>query len=147
MAVKVGRINTETAVGRYALPRNAQACIPNADYSSADPSPVEVPTLGATGLLIFVHMPVASGAGNTVTVNIDAVDPVSGATINIGTAALTSAVADFIVAVDPRIATDPSTPSGSKHVQIPLPDHLQIRPVGSGTRTTLQYSVGFALCL
>lgn len=143
----IKRPNTEMGAGRYALPRNAIAGIVNGDYSATDPSPVEIPTLGATGLIIFVHMPVESGAGNTVTINIDAVDGVSGATINIGTAALTSAVGDFIVVVDPRVAADPSTPSGSKHVQIPLPDRLQIRPVGSGTRSTLQYSVGFALCL
>lgn len=146
MAAKTN-VNTETAVGAGALPRNAQACIPTGDYKSTDPQAVEIPTLGAVGLIIFVHMTAATGAGNTVTVNIDTVDPVSGAVINIGTAALTSAVADFIVVVDPRNAADPATPSGSKHVQIPLPDHLQIRPVGSGTRTTLNYSVGFALCL
>lgn len=146
MAAKTN-VNTETAVGRYALPRNAEKCISTGDYKSTDPTPVEVPTLGATGLIAFVHMTAAVGAGNTVTLNFDTVDPVSGAVINIGSAALTSAVADFIVVVDPRIASDPATPSGSKHVQIPLPDHLQIRPVGSGTRTNLNYSVGFALCL
>lgn len=140
-------VNTGAASGRYTLPVNASACIPTGDYKSTDPTPVEIPTLGAAGLIIFVHMTVASGAGNTVTVNIDTVDGVSGAVINIGTAALTSAVGDFIVVVDPRVAADPSTPSGSKHVQIPLPAHVQIRPVGSGTRTTLNYSVGFALCL
>lgn len=146
MAAKILNL-TETAVGRYALPRNAQSCIPTGDYKSTDPQAVEIPTLGATGLIIFVHMTAATGAGNTVTINIDALDPVSNTAINIGTAALTSAVADFIVVVDPRIASDPATPSGSKHVQIPLPDHLQIRPVGSGTRTTLNYTLGFALCL
>lgn len=146
MAVKILKLS-DTAGGRYTLPRNAAQCIPTGDYKSVDPQAIEIPTLGATGLLIFVHMTAAVGAGNTVTVNIDALDPVSNTSINIGAAALTSAVADFIVVVDPRIANDPATPSGSKHVQIPLPDHLQIRPVGSGTRTNLNYSVGFALCL
>lgn len=138
---------THLNVGMQALPVNATALIPSADYSAADPTPVLVPTLGATGLIVFVHMTAASGAGNTVTVNIDAFDPVSGGFVNIGQAALTSAVADFIVVVDPRIAADPTIPAGSKHVQIPLPDRLRIRPVGSGTRTTLTYSVGAALCL
>jgi hypothetical protein len=139
--------NTHLGVGFTALPTNAQALIPSGDYSAADPTAVKIPTLNAVGLMIFVHMTVASGAGNTVTVNIDAFDPVSGGFITIGTAALTSAVADFIVVVDPRIAADPATPSGSKHVQVPLPDQLRIRPVKSGTTTTLTYSVGAALCL
>lgn len=138
---------THMGVGRYALPANAAAMIPSGDYKSTDPTAVEIPTLGATGIMLFVHMTAATGAGNTVTVNIDAFDPVSGGFINIGTAALTSAVADFIVVIDPRNAADPATPSGSKHVQIPIPDRVRIRPVGSGTRTTLTYSVGAALCL
>lgn len=133
---------TETAVGRYALPRNAQSCIASGDYKSVDPQAVEIPTLGATGVLILVHMTAATGAGNTVTLNIETLDPVSGAVVLLGTVVLTSAVADFPVAIDPRIAT-----ATGKSLQTPVPDHLQIRPVGSGTRTTLNYSVGFALCL
>lgn len=138
---------THLGVGRYVLPANAVNLIPSADYKSVDPVPFAIPTLGATGLIVFVHMTAATGAGNTVTVNIDVFDPVSGGFITIGTAALTSAVADFIVVVDPRIAADPTVPAGSKHVQIPLPDQVRIRPIGSGTRTTLNYSVGAALCL
>lgn len=140
-------IVTHLGVGATALPANASALIPSADYSVTDPTPVKIPTLNAVALILFVHMTVASGAGNTVTVNIETFDPVSGGFIVVGTAALTSAVADFIVVVDPRVATDPAAPSGSKHVQIPLPDQVRIRPVGSGTRTTLTYSVGAALCL
>jgi hypothetical protein len=138
---------THLGVGRYALPTNAVNLTPSGDYKAVDPVPVLIPTLGASGLIIFVHMTAATGAGNTVTVNIDVFDPVSGAFITIGTAALTSAVADFIVVVDPRVTADPTVPAGSKHVQIPLPDQLRIRAIGSGTRTTLNYSVGAALCL
>jgi hypothetical protein len=145
MADSLAGIPPVTGLLSGAIPVNARALIPSGDYKTTDPTPVVIPTVGATALMIFVHMTVASGAGNTVNINIDAFDPVSGGFINIGTAALTSAVADFIVVVDPRVATDPATPSGSKKIQIPLPDQIRIRPVKSGTTTTLTYSVGAAL--
>lgn len=136
-------VDTHMGVGAGALPANASQLVPSGDYSVTDPVAVKIPSLGAVGLMVFVNMSIASGAGNTVTVFLDAFDPVSGTFIPLGAGvALTSAVQAFPVVFDPRIAT-----AAGKSFQTPLPDQLRLRFVGSGTRTTLTYSVGAALCL
>lgn len=134
---------THMGVGRYALPANAVNLVVSGDYSLVDPPRVKIPSLGATGLMVFVNMTIASGAGNTVTVFLDTFDPVSGTFIPLGAGiALTSAVGAFVAIFDPRIAT-----AAGKSMQTPLPDQLSLRFVGSGTRTTLTYSAGAALCI
>lgn len=136
-------VPTHLGVGAGALPANAVNLVPSADYSSVDPVSVLIPTLGAVGLMLFVNMTAASGAGNTVTAFLDVFDPVSGTFVPLGAGvALTSAVQAFVVTFDPRIAT-----AVGKGFQTPLPDQCRVRFVGSGTRTTLTYSVGAALCL
>lgn len=133
---------THLGVGATALPVNAVNLVPSADYSSVDPVRVNIPSLNAVGLLVFVNMTAASGAGNTVTVFLDALDPVSGTFVNLGSVALTSAVQGFVATFDPRVAT-----AAGKSSQTPIADQLSLRFVGSGTRTTLTYSAGAALCL
>lgn len=136
---------THLSVGRYALPANAAALIPSASYAVTDPTPVPVPTLGATGLYIVTNITALTGAGNTVTLNIEALDPVSGLFFPLpfttGATAYTATGLNVLL-IDPRV---PGV--ANKVQQAALPDQLRIRPVGSGTRTTLVYSVGAALCL
>lgn len=143
----VGQVNTHLSVGRYALPVCADALIPSGDYKSVDPTAVEIPTLGATGVVVFLSVTAQTGAGNTITLNIDGFDPVSGAWFALphATAApvyAAGAAGTLYFIVDPRI---PGVQN--KVTQAPIPGRLRIRPVGSGTRTTLNYSVGAALCL
>lgn len=133
---------THMGVGATALPANASNLVASADFSGSDPTAVLIPTLNAVGLIVFVNMTIASGAGNTVTVFLDAKDPVSGQFINLGSVALTSAVQGFAAIFDPRVAT-----AAGKSSQTPIPDQCRLRFVRSGTTTTLTYSAGAALCL
>lgn len=138
-------VNTHMGVGRYALPANAAALIPSADYSVTDPTPVLIPTLGATALLLFINITALSGAGNTVTFHVEARDPVSGQFFELP---FTTAAPNFTAAGQAVLIVDPRIPGvANKVTQSPLPDQVRIRPVGSGTRTTLTYSVGAALAL
>jgi hypothetical protein len=142
----VGQVNTHLSVGRYALPVCADALIASGDYKSVDPTAVEFPTLGATGVVIFLNVTAQTGAGNTITLNVDAFDPVSNSWLALPhtTAApvYTAGTGSLLFIVDPRI---PGVQN--KVTQCPVPGRLRVRPVGSGTRTTLNYSVGAALCL
>lgn len=134
---------THMGVGMTALPVNASALVPSGDYKATDPVAVLIPTLNAVALMVLVNMTAASGAGNTVTVFLDVFDPVSATFVPLGAGvALTSAVQPFVVVFDPRIAT-----ATGKSLQTPIPDQCRLRFVGSGTRTTLNYSVGAALCM
>lgn len=134
---------THLGVGAPSLPVNASALLASGDFKAADPLPIVFPTLGAVGLMVFVNMTIASGAGNTVTVFLDTFDPVSGTWIPVGAGvALTSAVQAFVVTFDPRIAT-----AAGKGLQTAIPDQCRLRFARSGTTTTLTYSAGAALCL
>jgi hypothetical protein len=145
----VGNVNagvvTHLSVGRYALPAVADALIPSGDYKSVDPAAVEIPTLGATGLVVLLNVTALSGAANTITLHVEAFDPVSNTWIElphaVATPVFTATGAVYFI-VDPRV---PGVQN--KVTQAPIPGRVRIRPVGSGTRTTLTYSVGAALCL
>lgn len=139
---------TDTAshmmVGRYALPVSADNLIPSADYKSTDPTAVEIPTLGATGLQILLNVTAQVGAGNTITINVDVFDPVSATWIPVVTTFTyaTAAAGTKVFNLDPRM-----TAVANQVVQGTLGGRMRIRPVGSGTRTTLNYSIGASLCL
>jgi hypothetical protein len=137
--------DTHLSVGRYALPTNAVNMVPSADYSAADPKAVQIPTLGATALILFINITAQSGAGNTLTVNVEAFDPVSQTWFALP---FTTAAPNYTAAGAYTLIIDPRIPGvANKVTQSPLPDQVRIRPVGSGTRTTLTYSIGAALAL
>lgn len=128
-----------TGSGRYTLPVSARL-IPVADYSAVDPTPVEFSVLGATALIVTLNTVTLTGAGNTVTFNIEWFDPASQTWQPLGTALAVITVSFNKVVVDPRIT------AGANSYQTPVPARVRVRPVGSGTRTTLSYAVGVQLC-
>jgi len=133
---------THTGSGFYSLPETASACIPSADYKSVDPTAVEFGPVGATGLQILLNVTAQTGAGNTITINVDVFDPVSNTWIPVATTFTfaTGAAGTKVFNIDPRM-----TAVANQVVQGTLGQRMRIRPVGSGTRTTLNYSIGFSL--
>lgn len=128
-----------TGSGRYTLPVSA-LLIATADYSANDPAAVEFSTLGATALILTCNVATQSGSGNTVTFNVEWYDPASQTWVPLGTALALIATGVAKVIVDPRIT------AGANSYQSPVPARVRVRPVGSGTRTTLTYAVGVQLC-
>jgi hypothetical protein len=80
---------------------------------------------------------VQSGAGNTLTVNIEGFDPASGKWVTLLTSAGLVAVATTQLHVSPYM-----TASANVVAQLSLPEVIRVRPVKSGTTTTLTYSIG-----
>jgi hypothetical protein len=132
------------AGGAIALPQNARAFIPSGDYKATDPTPLEFPTHGATGVQLFLNVTAQSGAGNTITINLDAFDPVSQTWFPLVTTFTyaTGSAGTKLFEMDPRTIA-----VANQTVQHGVPDRVRCRPVGSGTRTTLNYSIGAALVL
>lgn len=115
---------------------NAIALIDSADYKSTDPTPVEFTPAEGVSLMILTDVTAQSGAGNTLTLNIDFWDPAKGAFVTIASPAITlGAAGQCLVIVSPYVTAD------ATHIVAVLPEVVRVRPVGSGTRTTLNYSV------
>lgn len=127
------------AVGFGNYPK-AGTAIASGDYKAADPTPAEFGTLGAVGLTVVIDITVQSGAGNTLTVNVEGFDPASGKWVTLLTSAGLVAVATTAIIVDPRVAA-----SANVVAQKPLYEKMRVRPVKSGTTTTLNYSIGIHL--
>jgi hypothetical protein len=105
------------------------------DYKSVDPTPVEFQTLGAASMRLGLNVTAASGGGG-VTVTIEGYDPGSDTWFTVLASALKTTVAFTTLLVDARLAA-----SANLIAQAPLPAIVRVKPVGSGTRTTLNYSI------
>lgn len=127
------------AVGFGNYPKSGTAIVSGA-YNAADPTAAEFGTLGAVGLTVVIDVTAVSGAGATVTVNVEGFDPASGKWVTLLTSAGLIAVATTPIIVDPRVA-----PTANVAAQKPLFERMRIRPVKSGTTTTLSYSIGIIL--
>lgn len=122
--------------------RGKAVAVVSGDYKSVDPAAVTVNCKGAQSLRIAIDPTAVSGSGCTATVTVSGVNDDASATLyTLGTLAVTATGVAQIV-IDPRVPFS-NTPSGSvsKNIQEPLPELVSIAVVGSGTRTTLTYSV------
>lgn len=128
------------AVGVDALPYSGTLIV-SGDYKAADPAPAEFTPLGATGIVVIINITAQTGAGNTLTVHIDAWDPASQTWIAdvLVSAGLVATGSGFLT-VDPRVVA-----AANVKAQMPLFQKMRVRPVKSGTTTTLNYSVGLTL--
>lgn len=124
------------AVGDEAMPITG-TLVASGAYNAADPSAAEFATTGATGLNVFINVTAISGAGATLTVHIEGYDKASGTWVTLLTSAGLVATGAVVLTVDPRI-------TGSTNViaQKGLMEKMRVRPVKSGTTTTLTYSIG-----
>lgn len=138
--------------GQHAQPV-AGVAIASGDYSVADPAPAETKLLGVQSILVVPDVTLISGAGATVTVNVDmwvpgrtgVAGPQPGAFIQIASIALT-AVGTYAIQANPWLTAATGAIGGfgaqTTAQQLQIPKWIRIRPVKSGTTTTLTYSVG-----
>jgi hypothetical protein len=124
------------AVGDERLPF-AGTVIKSADFSGADPTPTELALLGAEALTITVNITAISGAGATLTVSIDAWDEASQTWVNQLTSLGLTATGATQIYVSHHM-----TPVANVAAQKPVAPRMRVRPVRSGTTTTLTYSIG-----
>lgn len=106
-------------------------------YNAADPAAAEFTPLSATGLTVVVDITALTGAGCTLTVNIEGFDKASGKWVTLLTSAGLVATGTTVLRVDPRIPV-----SANVTAQSALFEKMRVRPVKSGTTTTLTYSIG-----
>lgn len=117
--------------------------IPSADYTAADPTPAEFNALGAVGLTAVLVITAQSGAGNTLTLNIEGFDKASGTwVLLLASAAIANTPGTTVYIVDPRVVA-----AANVSAMKPLWERMRFRPVKAGTTTTLTYSVGFTLSM
>jgi hypothetical protein len=112
--------------------------LPSADYHLAAPAPVEfnVPQR-AQNLAITIVITAQSGAGNTLTVEVDAFDKASATWIPLLTSAGLVAAGTTVLRIGPA-----ATPSANVAAQSPLFETLRLKTTEAGTVTTLNFSVG-----
>lgn len=112
----------------------AAEIIASADYKSVDPAAVFLRTNGADGLIVTVDTSAATGGGG-VTVTISGVDPDG----NLYTLLASALIASATVT---RLQVGQNVPAATNTAaQAFLPSRVKVACVGSGTRTTLTYSV------
>lgn len=112
--------------------------VASADYKSVDPAlnTIVVPT-DSVGMKVDLDVTAASGGGG-VTVTVNGLNPATGAyDVALLVSALKASTGHIVLRIDPRIAA-----SANLIAQDGLPASVQVSCVGSGTRTTLNYSVG-----
>lgn len=111
--------------------------IVSGDYHTTDPTPTEfTPSQRAQNLVLVVNISAVSGAGATVTVEVDGWDKGSLSWVPLLTSAGLVAVGASILRIGPNI-----TATANISAQSPLFETMRVKPVGSGTRTTLNYSI------
>lgn len=122
--------------GLSAAPRSVQTAA-SADYKSVDPATVDIVCPeDAVGMKVELDITAASGGGG-VTVTISGYDEGSATWVTLLVSALKTGVAHTTLRIDPRL-----TAAANTIAQDGLPGKVRIACVGSGTRTTLTYSVG-----
>lgn len=129
------------AVGDEAMPITG-TLVASGAYQAADPSAAEFCPRGATGMTVTTSVTVISGAGATLTVHVEGYDKASGTWVTLLTSAGYVATGAVVITIDPRIvaATNVVAQKG-------LMERMRVRPVKSGTTTTLTYSIGASLYL
>lgn len=117
----------------------SSVAVVSGDYKSVDPTAVVLevggPEAEVVALRVVLDVTAASGGGG-VTVNIEGFNEGSNDWYPLLVSALVTATGKVQLVVDPRKAA-----AANLVAQEPLPPTVRIRPVGSGTRTTLNYSV------
>lgn len=129
---------TNMVLGQPAVLPQSGVAVASGDYSAADPAPVTFEPTGAVGLTIVTDITAISGAGAQIVVNIEGFDPASGKWILLLASAALTATGTTVQIVDPRDATLTANVTAQK----PLFGLMRVRPVKSGTTTTLTYSIG-----
>lgn len=139
------RVNTDTVPVDSVVSRPtpvSQALIVTGDYKATDPTAVEfTPPNMATQVLLVLDITAQTGAGNTVTLNIEMWDPAANRFISVPAASPTFAAGGATtnkILITPYLASGAGPP---QIVQNTLAGTLRVRPVGTGTRTTLNYSI------
>lgn len=138
------RVQTDTAPVNSVVSQPtpvSQVLIATGDYKATDPTPVEVtPPNGAAECMLILDITAQSGAGNTVTLNVEIWDPAAQRFVSVGTAptfAAGGATTNRVI-VTPYLAAAAGPPV---ILQSLLGSTLRVRPVGSGTRATLNYTL------
>lgn len=108
---------------------------PSADYSAADPAPVEVAT-GTPAILVGINVTAISGSGATLTVTVEGYDLASNTWRTLLASAGLVANGFVLLAIDPRL-----TAAANLIAKVNVPSRIRVKPVKSGTTTTLTYSI------
>lgn len=108
--------------------------VASGDYKSVDPANITIDTHNSDTLRLGVDVTAVSGSGATVTVTINGIDKDGDTYQLLQKAITTTGVTEMVIS--PGIPT-----SSGVALQAPTPEHVQVTMVGSGTRTTLTYSV------
>lgn len=131
------QVSVDDFSGARGLPISG-TLIASGAYQAADPSPAEfTPPFNATALEVVIDITVITGAGNTLTVTIEGFDKASGKWVSL----LVSAGLVAVATTKLRISAY-ATAAGNTVAQENLFETMRVRPVKSGTTTTLTYSIG-----
>jgi hypothetical protein len=127
--------------GHYAgLPKSG-VVLASGDFHTTDPKPIEVVTpIGANNCAVVVSFSAQSGTTNTVTLNVERWDEAKQgwvAMFPVAPAMLSGGAYDCVIQFGSNIAT-----SGTVAQNLVLPQVFRLRPVGTNTRTTLNYAIG-----
>jgi hypothetical protein len=103
------------AGGFFTLPA-ADIVIPSGNYAAADPAPVEFTTVGAQALTVVLDVTAQTGAGNTITLQVEGFDPASGQWIQLSSPLYAGGAAKTI-----PFLIDPDGPSPVKRLALANP--------------------------
>jgi len=118
------------------LPYNGIILVSGA-YQAADPAPIEFTPVGATDLKLLIDITVISGAGATLTVTVEGWNKAASSWVPVLVSAGLVAVATTTLHVSPNM-----TAAANVTANATLYETMRVRPVKSGTTTTLTYSIG-----
>jgi hypothetical protein len=115
------------------------ACIATGDYKSVDPPPAEFTLpINARIVTVYINFTAQSGAGNTVTTTIEGWDKASSTWV-----VLAAPAADATGGAHAKTyVLNPEKATADPIFGVAPWETMRVKCVGSGTRTTLNYSVG-----
>jgi hypothetical protein len=129
--------------GLHSMPRGG-TILASFNGAAADPPPIEFTPMSVDNLKVICNVSVISGAGATLVVNIDVWDKASGLWFLVlagtGQTAVTTPLtpqAGSVLHVSPNM-----TAVAGQVANACCGETMRIRPVKSGTTTTLVYSIG-----
>lgn len=115
--------------------------IPSGDYKVNDPGPFIVDCRGGRSLEIDVKCSANTGGGG-VTVTLEGYDPGDNSWFTLLASVLITSTTRVRLQISPDLAA-----SANVIAKDLLPARVRVTPVGSGTRTTLTYSISAKLTL